>query len=1156
SQGIDFTGVESLDLNDGALTGSDAADSFEVTGTALTANGIAVTNAALAIDAGTGDDAVTVNDINSTLTGTDNALNTANYQFTSIQTADLNSNELTGTTGADTFDVTGTNALNSAGIDFSNVEVVNADEGADQVNTDGADASLFAELGSAVEYALETLGITFREAENANLNGGALAGSSEADSFEVTGTALTANGVTVTNAASAINAGTGDDAVTVNDANSTLTGTDNALNTAAYQLSSIESANLQSNALTGTDGADTFDVTGANALASAGINFSNVESVDAKLGTDDVNTNGATLQSSDEGEAVDHALMTQSIAFAGIENLDLAGGTLTGSNAADSFEVTGAALTANAISVTNAAAAIDASSGEDVLTVNDSTSALTGTDNQLHTAEYEFTSVEKVNLEDNALLATAGVDTFDVTGNKALTSAGMDFSGVASVDAAGGVDQVNTNAADLVAESGAAVDSAIVTQGIAFTNVDAIDLDGGALTATAADETFALDATSGQLSTNEMTFTSVSTVDAGDGRDTVLASTNADVDLTETQLQLLVSQIVFSNLDEAGLSSGTLNGSAANDEFALVGANQLVSNGILFNSVANVAVGEGTDSITTSSATNAQLTDTDSALVIQSMRFDSVETADLSGGTLFDVDSQIETFTLGDSSASVAAKEVLFTSVANVEAGTDDQIQGSDGDDTFTIRTDERVAANDILFDGPLTLLGSDGSDTLVNDIEGVRWDIDAVGNGTNLVGKFNFSQFESLFNTTGDLSLRTSMQADFDGDSVSFGTETMELNFDGTQNITVTSSYGASTSAQAEGDPIAITGSVNADELVIFTYGDIELQTNVNQISITTLNGQSVDATIIQNGDLVIDSIDIQGGRLILDSLVAGTGTLTAKNQNSTDIKASYADIGTGKSRVAGAGEWASVGEDGNQLTFEVTIELNLEAITFVSPYFPNGAPLVYNAEGTETDSLISSQSPALVIVDTVGDFSQLNPAVFEALSPFIADANAVAGSSGYFASSEVPSTLDTELLASLLATYEPTASGAPEGYAVDEDDEEGAETTGSEINTDQGISIAYSDTGEVLGVVQNYVFKAGDSLWKLSERFMGTGYAWNSILEQNPEIENPSSIKDGTVIRVIKSVSDEVAEAVQNAINSGMGVKSGKTVTFPANARSQLKM
>jgi nucleoid-associated protein YgaU len=181
----------------------------------------------------------------------------------------------------------------------------------------------------------------------------------------------------------------------------------------------------------------------------------------------------------------------------------------------------------------------------------------------------------------------------------------------------------------------------------------------------------------------------------------------------------------------------------------------------------------------------------------------------------------------------------------------------------------------------------------------------------------------------------------------------------------------------------------------------------------------------------------------------------------------------------------------------------------------------------------------------------------VFEALSPFIADANAVAGSSGYYASSDVPSTLDTELLASLLASYEPTASGSPEGYQVgDEEEDEDAQASGSGINTDEEIRVAYSDTGEVLGVVQNYVFKAGDSLWKLSERFLGTGYAWNSIMEQNHEIESPSSIKNGTVIRVIKSVSDDVAQAIQQALDSGLGVKKGNTVTFPVDARSQLNM
>ncbi|MEC8523639.1 MAG: hypothetical protein VXZ24_05295, partial [Pseudomonadota bacterium] len=459
---ITFRETENANLNGGTLEGSSEADSFEVTGTALTANGISVTNAASAIDAGDGDDAVTVNDINSTLTGRFNVLNTAAYQFFSIESADLQSNALTSTSGADTFDVTGANALTTDGINFSNVEVVNAGEGVDQVNTGGAGASLFAEMGSAVEYALETLGITFRDTENANLASGTLAGSAEADSFDVTGAALTANGVTVINAASAIDAGTGDDAVTVNDANSTLTGTDNALNTAAYQLTSIETVNLNSNTLTGTTGADTFAVTGANALTSADIDFTNVASVDAGNGDDQVNTNGATLVSQADVAgtvAVDNALLTQQIAFTAVEDLDLADGTLTGSDAADSFEVTGTALTANGIAVINAASAIDAGTGDDAVTVNDTNSTLTGRDNALNTAAYQLSSIESADLQSNALSGTTGADTFDVTGANALTSAEIGFTNVASVEAGVGDDQVNTGGANasLFAELGSAV---------------------------------------------------------------------------------------------------------------------------------------------------------------------------------------------------------------------------------------------------------------------------------------------------------------------------------------------------------------------------------------------------------------------------------------------------------------------------------------------------------------------------------------------------------------------------------------------------------------------------------------------------------------------------------------------------------------------------
>ncbi|WP_353296150.1 hypothetical protein, partial [Thalassolituus maritimus] len=165
---------------------------------------------------------------------------------------------------------------------------------------------------------------------------------------------------------------------------------------------------LQSNALTGTAGADTFDVTGANALTSADIDFTNVYSVNADDGNDQVNSNGAALVSG-RGLAVasDNALTTQQIAFTSIENLDLANGTLTGSDAVDTFEVTGTALTANQINVTNAASGINAGDGVDVLTVNDTNSTLTGTDNELDTANYEFSSVETVDLADNALTGTA-----------------------------------------------------------------------------------------------------------------------------------------------------------------------------------------------------------------------------------------------------------------------------------------------------------------------------------------------------------------------------------------------------------------------------------------------------------------------------------------------------------------------------------------------------------------------------------------------------------------------------------------------------------------------------------------------------------------------------------------------------------------------------
>ncbi|WP_353296149.1 hypothetical protein, partial [Thalassolituus maritimus] len=164
-----FTSIQTADLNSNELTGTAGADTFDVTGTnALTSAGINFSNVEV-VNAGSGtdlanDSAQYIDQVDVKIaTGAElvannaNAIEAGDIDFKDIESVDLNNNILTGTSGADTFDVTGANALTSAGINFSNVEVVNAGDGADQVNTDGADASLFAELGSAVDYALETL---------------------------------------------------------------------------------------------------------------------------------------------------------------------------------------------------------------------------------------------------------------------------------------------------------------------------------------------------------------------------------------------------------------------------------------------------------------------------------------------------------------------------------------------------------------------------------------------------------------------------------------------------------------------------------------------------------------------------------------------------------------------------------------------------------------------------------------------------------------------------------------------------------------------------------------------------------------------------------------------------------------------------------------
>ena len=147
--------------------------------------------------------------------------------------------------------------------------------------------------------------------------------------------------------------------------------------------------------------------------------------------------------------------------------------------------------------------------------------------------------------------------------------------------------------------------------------------------------------------------------------------------------------------------------------------------------------------------------------------------------------------------------------------------------------------------------------------------------------------------------------------------------------------------------------------------------------------------------------------------------------------------------------------------------------------------------------------------------------------------------------------SSLDTSTVAMLLASYEATASGdAPEDeYEVEGESELVADD-------DQDIQVAISEDGQVLGVVKDYVFRAGDSLWSLSQRFLGNGSLWQTLVNQNPSIKDPSNISDGSLIKVVVKVSEEVADKIRAAIESGKGTSNGRGTVLPASLREQIDL
>lgn len=80
----------------------------------------------------------------------------------------------------------------------------------------------------------------------------------------------------------------------------------------------------------------------------------------------------------------------------------------------------------------------------------------------------------------------------------------------------------------------------------------------------------------------------------------------------------------------------------------------------------------------------------------------------------------------------------------------------------------------------------------------------------------------------------------------------------------------------------------------------------------------------------------------------------------------------------------------------------------------------------------------------------------------------------------------------------------------------------------------------GQTTSLPTKYVVAQGDSLWKISEKFFGSGYNWVDIRQEN-KISNPNQITEGQVLTIpsvpAKKPTVKVAESVKTPSNAIAG-------------------
>ncbi|MBU3071768.1 hypothetical protein KOI40_18235, partial [Aestuariicella sp. G3-2] len=258
---------------------------------------------------------------------------------------------------------------------------------------------------------------------------------------------------------------------------------------------------------------------------------------------------------------------------------------------------------------------------------------------------------------------------------------------------------------------------------------------GSSVLGTTGDDTFAASGEAGKVSQKGLTYSNITSVDAGTGTDTLTAGNGHIWSLTGIEKELIEDNITYSNMEVADANNATVQGADDAAEIFTVGgdANTVEISGLTFTNVNTVNGGSSSDpainDVVESTTTRAwELTTNDNELIAADITFSDVEVAEhegtVSGNSSVTGSGNADTFEI-EGANTITANGVLISSIDTVDGGSNsggNDVLTSSSAEAWQLSTDAdvQVVHSGINFSGleeanaatGSSVLGTSGDDT------------------------------------------------------------------------------------------------------------------------------------------------------------------------------------------------------------------------------------------------------------------------------------------------------------------------------------------------------------------------------------------------------------------------------------------------------------